>query len=233
MTKNINLFITFLFTILFCVSVEATDEKTGGSVEKTPSAPLNGGPRNWVVKKDVTPFLNLRKSPSTGSKILDSYRPGAILYNIDGCMAGDDGLVWCSVQKLEGGTRGYVVLDYIKPASGPDGVIPTGFDDSPVRAGEKKYDAKGQIKCARRNGQPAEECSFGVARSAGGYATVVINKPDGSARAIFFSLGIPVGVDKIKSDTGDFRYSRENGLNIIFIGDERYEIPDAVILGKR
>ena len=66
----------------------------------------------------------------------------------------------------------------------------------------------------------------------GGYATVVVKKPDGRTRAIFFRMGQPVGADTSQADDpGKFGRTREGDLNFIRIGSERYEIPDAVVLG--
>ena len=90
----------------------------------------------------------------------------------------------------------------------------------------------GQIPCAQYSGQPITECEFGVARAGGGYATVVIKKPDGRTRAILFRMGKPIGADTSEADSyPEFRTIKENDLNLIRVGDKRYEIPDAVVLG--
>ncbi len=45
-------------------------------------------------------------------------------------------------------------------------------------------------------------------------------------------MGKPVGADTSQADGYlEFRETRESDLNMIRIGNERYEIPDAVILG--
>ena len=76
------------------------------------------------------------------------------------------------------------------------------------------------------------QCDFGVARAGGGYATVVITRPDGRTRAIYFRMGRPMGADTSQADGyPDFSATKESDLNSIRIGDERYEIPDAVVLG--
>jgi hypothetical protein len=81
-------------------------------------------------------------------------------------------------------------------------------------------------------GQPMMQCEFGVARAGGGYATVVVKRPDGRARAIFFRMGKPIGADTSQADGyPEVRSTRESDLNLIRIGTERYEIPDAVVLG--
>ena len=69
-------------------------------------------------------------------------------------------------------------------------------------------------------------------RAGGGYATIVVTKPDGVSRAIYFVRGQLLGADTSQADgyppvSGD----KENDLSFIKVGDERYEIPDAVIFG--
>lgn len=185
--------------------------------------PESGGPRNWAT----TSKLNLREGPTTGANVIEMLEQGAILDNL-GCSEGPDG-IWCDVQKFGGGARGYVNANYLKPALSPDGSAAFGPDDSALRAGRDDFDATGQIPCSSATGQPAGQCQFGVARAGGGYATIVVSKVDGSERVIYFSMGIPIGSD---DNTGaKFKASRENDLHFISIGSERYEIPDAVILG--
>jgi hypothetical protein len=64
-----------------------------------------------------------------------------------------------------------------------------------------------------------------------GYATVVVTKPDGRTRAIFSRMGRPIGADTSQADPGKFSAAREGDLHLIRIGGERYEIPDAAVLG--
>ena len=101
-------------------------------------APEDGGPRHWEVK-GASSGLNLREQPSISSKVLLSYPRGTILTNL-GCQ-NVDGIVWCDVQKLGGGERGFVSAKYLKPAVAPDGSVPVGPDDSASRAGQKDFDA--------------------------------------------------------------------------------------------
>jgi hypothetical protein len=194
-----------------------------------PAAPEDGGPRNWEVT-GVTTRLNLRQQPSTAAHIVSSYAPGTLLDNL-GCQR-VAGRVWCDVQQLGGGPRGYVAAEFLKPAISPDGTAAIGSDDSALRAGQKKFDATGKIPCAQNAGQPMNQCEFGVARAGGGYATVVIRKLDGRSRAIFFRMGRAIGADTSEADSyPDFHATRESDLNLIRLGSERYEIPDAVVLG--
>jgi hypothetical protein len=88
------------------------------------------------------------------------------------------------------------------------------------------------IPCAQAVGQPMTQCEFGVARTGGGYATVVVTKPDGMTRALFFRLNRAIGADTSEADGyHEFSASREGDLHLIKVGPERYEIPDAAILG--
>nr|WP_321467490.1 hypothetical protein [uncultured Desulfobulbus sp.] len=62
-------------------------------------------------------------------------------------------------------------------------------------------------------------------------ALVTITKVDGSRRVIFFKKGRAIGYDQGQTDTGKFKAEQKADLNVIHIGDERYEIPDAVVHG--
>jgi hypothetical protein len=174
--------------------------------------------------------LNLREQPSATAAVVGTYAPGTILSNL-GCRR-VDARVWCDVQKLGGGPRGYVASEFLKPAVSPDGSVAAGPDDSAQRAGEGKFDSTGKVPCAQSAGQPMGQCEFGVARAGGGYATVVIKRPDGRSRAIFFFMGKPMGADTSQADGyPEVRATREGDLHRIRIGNERYEIPDAIVLG--
>jgi len=206
-----------------------TPTKIQTSAASVPVSPEDGGPRNWEVS-GVSHALNLREQPSITANIVTSYGPGTILDNL-GCRRAE-GRIWCDVQQLGGGPRGYAAGEVLKPAVSPDGSIATGPDDSALRAGQHEFDATGNIHCAQYPGQPMTECKFGVSRAGGGYATVVIKKPDGQTRAIFFRMGRPIGADTSEADGyPEFRATRENDLHLIRVGNERYEIPDAVLLG--
>lgn len=93
------------------------------------------------------------------------------------------------------------------------------------------YHATGNVPCSMGGGQPAGTCPFGVRREGGGSATVTVTRPDGRTHAIAFEKGKAVGYDESQADPGEFRASREGDLSVIRIGDERYEIPDAVVFG--
>ncbi len=167
---------------------------------------------------------------STSAEILTTYAPDTIVDNL-GCQQYED-RIWCDVQQFGGGPRGYVAAEYLLAAISPNGAAIMGPDDSALRAGRGEFDATGPIPCAQHRGQPMGSCEFGVARKGGGYATVVITKPDGLKRAIFFRMGVAVGADTSQADGyPEFKATKEEDLHMIRVGDERYEIPDAVIFG--
>lgn len=93
------------------------------------------------------------------------------------------------------------------------------------------YNATGNIPCSMGGGQPTTSCSFGVTREGNGSGIVTVKKPDGRTRAIFFTNGKATGYDQSQADRGRFSATKQGDLNIIRIGQERYEIPDAVIFG--
>lgn len=199
------------------------------SAVKVRLAPEDGGPRNWKVIAQGGE-AKLHEQPDKNSVVLLQYKVGAILDNL-GCQ-GDGAEVWCDVQQLGGGPRGFVAAKYLEPAVSPDGSVRTGPDDSALRAGEGKFDASGPISCAWAKGQPMTQCDMKVARAGGGYGTVVITKPGGRTRTIYFRMGQAIGADTSQADGyPDFHASRESDLNLIEVGTERYEIPDAIILG--
>jgi heat shock protein HslJ len=192
-------------------------------------APKEGGPRNWQVS-GITTALNLREEASLQAKVLTRLANETLLDNL-GCEIAD-GITWCDVQEFSDGVRGYVAAKYLKPAVSPDGTVARGPDFSAERAGKGKFDATGTLSCAEAAGQPLRDCDFGVARAGGGYSTVVVKKPYGGSRAIFFRMGKAIGADSSEADGyQEFSVTRENDLNRVQVGPERYEIPDAVIFG--
>ena len=125
-----------------------------------------------------------------------------------------------------------MAAEYLRAAISPDGSAAMGPDDSALRAGQGNFDATGPLPCAFAAGQPMGQCEFGVARAGGGYATVVVARSDGRRRAIFFRMGRPIGADTSQANGyREFRTRKESELNLIRVGTERYEIPDAVVLG--
>lgn len=115
---------------------------------------------------------------------------------------------------------------------GGHAAAPPNHEDNAVRAGSGKFDARGNVPCAQLKGQPTVPCKFGVARDPGGNATVVVTRPDGTKRALFFEKGRFVSADTSQADGyPEYGAKREGDLNMIHVGTERYEIPDAAVSG--
>jgi hypothetical protein len=112
--------------------------------------------------------------------------------------------------------------------SGASGARPSASE----RAGQGVFDARGQIPCAQHQGQPMGQCEYGVARENGGTASVAVTLPDGRKRFIFFQKGKATSADLSQADGNmTFRATKEADLFKVQAGDERYEIPEAVVFG--
>jgi hypothetical protein len=136
------------------------------------------------------------------------------------------------------GKRSNFTLDVSIGGGAPKAAAPqsSADDDKMVeasgRASEGKFNATGKIPCAQAKGQPMGQCDFGVARAGGGTAAVSITRPDGRQRVIFFKAGKAVGADLSQADGNmDFKATKQADLYMIQAGNERYEIPEAVIFG--
>ena len=93
------------------------------------------------------------------------------------------------------------------------------------------FHATANIPCSMGGGAPTGSCPAGVKRQGGGSGIVTVTKPDGRTRTIFFDSGRATGYDQSQADSGRFSASKQGDLNIIKIGQERYEIPDAMVFG--
>ncbi len=192
-----------------------------------PRSPAEGGPRIFEV---TARLLNLRERQSSAAPVTATVKRGTILSNLGCSRAG--GHVWCDVQPLTGGARGYVAARYVRPAVSPHGAVATGPDNSALRAGQGDFDATGPVPCTKQPAGPMGQCQMGVARAGGGFATVVVTHPDGTKRALYFSNGVAIGADTSEADySGPFAATRGKASFVIKVGKERYEIIDAIIFG--
>jgi hypothetical protein len=100
------------------------------------------------------------------------------------------------------------------------------------RAGQGRFDARGPVRCTQHAGQSMRDCQAAVARDPGGTATIVVTRPDGRKRFIFFEKGNPVSADLSQADGNmEFRASKGGDVYYIEAGDERYEIVEAFVFG--
>jgi hypothetical protein len=158
--------------------------------------------------------LPLHSEPDTTSAVLGGAASGQVMRN-EGCEG-----TWCRVEALDGSGSGWAARQYLEAS------------DSVLRAGQGVFDAVGPVPCAKGIGAPMATCAMGVARDDGGSATVVVTKPDGVERILFFKDGAFLYSDTSQAGGGfESSATRESDLTLIRVDDERYEIPDAVIFG--
>ncbi|MFO1210082.1 MAG: SH3 domain-containing protein [Amaricoccus sp.] len=189
---------------------------------------LAGGPDFWeVAGVEAGDQLNLRAEPSTQAPVLARFDNGAVLRNAGCRMQGTQR--WCLVEATEPSAKGWVSGRYLKEASAPAAAAPAAGGGARVEG--TAYNATGEVACTLAAGQPAGQCPFGVVRQGSGRASVTITRPDGSSRTIFFTGGKATGSDATSG--GSFAAMRQGAdLTVVAIGDERYEIPDAVVWGS-
>ncbi|MGL6111595.1 MAG: hypothetical protein ACRC2B_16005 [Rubrivivax sp.] len=137
-----------------------------------------------------------------------------------------------------GGRRSNFTLDVAiaggaqKPAALQSTADDEKMVEASARASEGKFNATGKIPCAWAKGQPMGQCDFGVARAGGGTAAVAVTLPDGRKRVLFFKSGKAVSANLSQADGNmSFSATKEADLYMIRAGNERYEIPEAVIYG--
>ncbi|MFO1143915.1 MAG: SH3 domain-containing protein [Amaricoccus sp.] len=194
---------------------------------------LAGGPDYWeVAGVGAGDRLNLRAEPSTQAPVLAQFDNGAVLRNAGCRMQGTQR--WCRVEAKDPSVEGWVSGRYLKEASAPAAEAPSA---GPAPGGDARvegtaYNATGEVACVLAAGEPAVQCPFGVVRQGSGRASVTITKPDGTSRTIFFVAGKATGSDASQTGGGSFAAMRQGAdLTVVAIGDERYEIPDAVVWG--
>jgi hypothetical protein len=201
---------------------------TGAVVQGDFADGLQGGPDFWEVRLgDPNGILNAHSGPSTDAPTVGRFPNAAILRNL-GCRI-NEGRRWCQVEATApGGITGWVAGDFLIESG-------DGATDGDAMVQGTSYNANGTISCARGADAPMQDCAFGVTRESpgSGNGSVTIDWPDGGGRVIFFEAGSPVSFDQSQADQGlEMAVSRtDNGINIVFIGEERFEIPDSVIWG--
>jgi hypothetical protein len=178
---------------------------------------LVGGPEFWAVTGLTgNSRLNLRAEPVAAGRILARLANGAILRNLGCAMV--EGEHWCRIGQPDGTAQGWVVARYLRESAAPP---------PPRRAPEPEpvFDAAGMLPCAMIPGQTTRDCPFGLLRTAPGTASLRVTGTAALVRWIYFDGATPVRSD----GAGALGYENLNGLLLIRIGGERYEIPRGVI----
>ena len=185
-------------------------------------------PRRLQVANGPAAFYT---APATDSEMTLTLPQATVLTNL-GCET-IGSLVWCKVAQLHGAGEGYVEGKNLQPARGPDGLIPTGGDDSKARARAEDFDDTDEVPCAQERGQELGTCRADVARSGGGDATVVVTFTNGFARQLYFTHGAFMRGSATMSGVGtDTDWDLTRGVYSIRVDDQRFEIPERFILGR-
>ena len=122
-------------------------------------------------------------------------------------------------------------LEMIISENGNNSSTSTGSSNDDALVEGTNYNATGEIPCAITTNQPTTSCPFGVIREGNGTGMVTVTKSDGRTRTIFFENGEATGYDMSEADLAKITVEKQGDLSLIRIGQERYEIPDAVIFG--
>ncbi|MGB3313426.1 MAG: SH3 domain-containing protein [Albidovulum sp.] len=215
--------------------------QTGAVVQGDYADGLQGGPDFWEVRlSDPVGSLNVHDGPSAGATTIGRFRNTAVLRNL-GCRM-NEGRRWCEVMATAPrGITGWVAGDFLIESAGeglatqlPD-MIPVPQSNTDALVPGTSYHATGTISCVRSADAAMQDCPFGVTRESpgSGNGSVTVEWPDGGSRVIYFEEGTPVSFDQSQADQGlEMTVTRsENGISIVLIGEERFEIPDSVIWG--
>jgi len=192
----------------------AEPDSAPGSLAAAP-----GAASDYMSVKGMTGTLNVRAGPSTRAAIVAKILPGTLLRN-SGCER-SEGRHWCAIEIVDGTRRtGWAAEAFLEPAG------------AALRAGQGIFDAIGRLPCSAEGGKPEGACEYGVARDAGGSATIIVIRPDGTERALFFEGGGFVSADTSQADGYPaYGASRTGDVTEVQVGEERYAIPDAVLSG--
>lgn len=220
----------------YTLDISITGE-TGAIVQGDYADGLQGGPDFWEVQTDGG-MLNLHDSASIGAPVIGRAETGQVLRNL-GCRM-NEGRRWCRVATFgDPGTEGWAAGDFLVESGYVEGTDTQLPDRVPVETGGQdalvpgtEYHATGTVDCVRNADAPQQSCNFGVVREGNGTGRVTIEWPDGGSRTILFEGGTAISYDQSQADQGsEMTVTRDGDNNIIFIGEERFVIPDAVILG--
>ena len=140
-----------------------------------------------------------------------------------------------------GGEEAIVALDNATTAAQQIGARTIASGEPGYTQGDAKvpgtdYHATTIIKCGFEKAAPAQSCDAGVKRNWNGMGEhlVVVTKPDGRNRSIFFKGTQPYGADGAQADGSagwDFQIRRDGDQVTISFGPETYVIIDALITG--
>jgi hypothetical protein len=219
---------TFAVEVFLMRSAARRDEVSAFQVAIMLNGPdfadsLAGGPDWWQVTglADGT-LADMRDGPD-GRYGLAGQAGNGDVGRSGGCRM-TLGTRWCSLRLSGTGLQGWVEGRWLVETAAPaEPEMPAG---GPVGNGTG-FDATSAVPCALAAGQPMGQCLLGVVRDGPGNAGVWIAIGGGAERYFLFEGGAVVfsnaeGMPVVANDAGLYRIS---------VGDERYEIPEAVVYG--
>ena len=99
------------------------------------------------------------------------------------------------------------------------------------RARKRDFDDHGEVQCAQERGQELGLCAASIVRGEGGNAALVVTFKNGFARTLYFVDGNFHSADATMSGVGtDTDLLIENDHQIIRVDDQRYAVPEDLIL---
>ncbi|QBX34352.1 SH3 domain-containing protein [Paracoccus liaowanqingii] len=180
---------------------------------------LAGGPDWWAVSISPGSALNIRSGPATRHDVVGRAQNGQVMQNRGCRMTGSER--WCRIRTHGSGVQGWVSGQFLIETEPP--TMPDAPDGGPVGNGTP-FDATGMVPCAATAGTSMRSCPFGVVRQGPGSAGVWIAFDGGGERQILFEGGTPVATNLDAKLTSE----RSGDVTLVRIGEERYEIPDAL-----
>lgn len=183
---------------------------------------LAGGPDWWAVSGVKAGALNLRSGPGTRYAMIGKAQNGEVMQNLGCRLSGQTR--WCRVRVAVSGVQGWAAGAFLVESAAPQAARAAA--GGPKGEGAA-FDATGEISCAPAAGQDMRPCAFGVVRDGPGNAGVWIALGDGVERQILFEGGKPIAANT----AAPLGFDDAGGVFLVRVGDERYDIPDAVVNG--
>ncbi|WP_263389518.1 hypothetical protein [Ruegeria marisflavi] len=93
------------------------------------------------------------------------------------------------------------------------------------------FTASSIIYCERPGTEP-RECDTGVVREGNGNGFAMVFWPDAGNRVLYFENGEVIRYDQSEADGGaELRVTRDGDMQIVTVGDARFELIDALLVG--
>lgn len=130
---------------------------------------------------------------------------------------------------LTGLDRGGLITGVLGLLLGGLSLLPSSFEGRAF-----SLEPGGQIPCALLRGQPMGTCGVALERTGQDHASLQVVHPNGTERQLVFRDGSFTGCQTGRDGCGDLtvQVAKEDQLRLLRVGNERYEIPGTLLLGK-